>query len=388
MAMKHYIKYITFVLVLFAAASCIKDVDFDGEETSPKLVVNGIQVVGETPNLCIEKSRFFLSNETNIKVKGLAVKLYVNDAFVEDLMVMDSCTTNENGYYYGEPNYKFSYCYGTYVYQEGDKIRFEVSSDDFDTTEIEIAMPGQPEILNFDTTKVEPVYYSTYEEDPDFYWEVDAQGNPCCPQYQEYYDDETQEWISYYDTIYPGQLAYHNIYFKLCIANAPGKEYFNLIPNSDFIIDNGYSSHAMFFSSDPVFKPFNVSSLIDYEYNGNKDYNYFSDVLFQGNSYNLSFYTSSEYSNDNGKTFAIDLHYIDDNYYKYLQSYDEYKNNDLGELTYLISEPIQIYSNVKGGIGIVGAMGRATSAEITIASPDYKSVGTTSKDAKSCVSKK
>ena len=383
-AMKYHIKYIALAMMLIIATSCIKDVTFSGEETTPKLVVNGLQIVGETPNLCIEKSWFFLSSEPDIKVKGLSVKLFVNDTFVEDLMVMDSCTINENGYYYGEPHYKFSYCYGTYIYQEGDKVRFEVISDEFDPTEISITMPGQPEVLDFDTTRVEGIYYPSYEEDPNFYWEVDSQGNPCSLQYQDYYDEETQEWIAYYDTIYPGQLNYNKVYFNLSIANAPEKEYFNFLPMEGFYSDWGLH----LYSSDPVFNSFEITSFIDNEYSANTEYNVFSDALFQGDSYTLSFYSDYVYYGCDDKHFVIDLHYIDENYFKYLQSYDAYNNSDLGELTYLISEPIQIYSNVKGGIGIVGAMGRATTAEITIASPDYKSVETTSKDAKSCVSKK
>lgn len=346
-------------LVLFMATSCIKDVTFSGDETAPRLVVNGVQKVGETPNLCIEKSRFFLSSSTDFKVENVAVKLYVNDAFVEDLMVMDSCTQYDDGYYHSTPNYKFSYCYGTYIYQEGDKVRFEVSSDEFDTTEIEITMPGQPEVLDFDTTRVEHVYYPTLEEDPNYYWTVDSQGNPCCPQYHEYYDEEAQEWISYYDTVYPGQVNYDKVHFGLRIANKPQKEYFNLIPIEGFAGDWG----VYLYSTDPVFSTFAITSLIDNEYQGKADYNVFSDALFQGESYNLNFYADWVYFGNYGKTFTTDLYYIDENLYKYLQSYDAYEEGDLGELTYLIAEPTQIYSNVKGGIGIVGAMGRATRAE-------------------------
>ena len=359
--MKQHLKYFALAAVLFMATSCTKDITFEGEESAPKLVVNGLQIVGETPNLCIEKSRFFMSTSTDVMVKNLSVKLYVNDAFVEDLIVVDSCTQYEDGYYHDNPNYKFNYCYGSYVYQEGDKVRFEVRSDDFDTNEIEITMPGQPVILDFDTTRVERIYHPSLEEDPNYYWAIDSQGNPCCPQYSEYYDEESHTWIGYYDTIYPGQLDYCKVHFNLQIANTPQKEYFNLIPVEGF---SGSHYYVQLYSTDPVFSNMDITSLINNEYHGKNDHNIFSDDLFQGDSYNLSFYDDWVYFGNYDRPFSVNLHYIDENYFKYLQTFDAYQDSDLGGLTYLIAEPTQIYSNVKDGIGIVGAMGRATSAEM------------------------
>ena len=53
------ISIIAFLMSL-TFASCIKDIEFSGEQTESKLVMIGLQYVGGTPQLLVHHSLFFL----------------------------------------------------------------------------------------------------------------------------------------------------------------------------------------------------------------------------------------------------------------------------------------------------------------------------------------
>ena len=136
-------------------ASCIKDIEFSGEQTESKLVMIGLQYVGGTPQLLVHHSLFFLDDSDDIKVNGLQVKLFVNDEFVEDLTVVDTVLTSgdfefEKSTLAGRAadayGLSMNYCSGEYVFQAGDRIRFEATSDDYDAVTAEIVMPVSPVI--------------------------------------------------------------------------------------------------------------------------------------------------------------------------------------------------------------------------------------------------
>ena len=354
--MKIYKIFIYLILVL-ASVSCTKRVDFDEVQVQPLLVVNGLQRVGGTPNLCIEKSRFFLSNESDITVKGVQVKLFVNDEYVENLIVVDSMFYNDENYY--ETNYKYSYCYGTYVYQTGDRVCFEVSADDFESVTASVVMPDSPMVLGFDTTHLEPIYNPSYEDSPYSYQDVDAEGNPCSidPIWEWDEDFENFEIVGW-DTVYPGTIYAVDAYFDFHFNDPQGYQYYNIIPVKGF---------RSWRSSDPVFmQADNLTSLSDFEYYGNDERNLFSDMLFQGKDYHLEFFASYVSVYNDSVMFSVDFSCVDENYYKYIQSCESQENELLGEVSYLFGEPTQIYSNVEGGIGIVGAMSAPVRSSFTV----------------------
>lgn len=156
-------------VALLGLASCVKDVEFDGEQTESLLVVNGLQQVGKPANLCIEKSLFFMDAQYDCRVKDLEVDLYVNGAFKESLQVRDSLVTDV---YYDwnwdwnwddetEPieqeylAYAFNYCEGQYVLCAGDRLYFEVRSSEFATATAEVVMPDTPNVISFDTVSID-----------------------------------------------------------------------------------------------------------------------------------------------------------------------------------------------------------------------------------------
>lgn len=104
-------------------------------------------------------------------------------------------------------------------------------------------------------------------------------------------------------------------------------------------------------SKDPVLTGKVISSIGD-DYN-NK-FGVFSDELFDGKSHDIEilFYSSDlYYDNDFNilrKELVVEIQSISEDYYKFLKSYAQQLDGDDSPFT----EPIQLWSNVKGGVGI------------------------------------
>ena len=286
----------------------------NGKAPDPLLVINGIQHVGAPAYLGVEKSSFYADVETDFRVKDVHADLYVNGVFKESLQVRDSVMMetyyipSENGF--GEeverPIFAFNYCEGTYILQEGDELRFEVRSSEFEKTAVaETTMPSMPNVISFDTVRI-------------------ANNNDG----------------------YGGQ----TIYFSLVIDDPAGKDYYNLFPK--------YGLEG-FTSTDPVFADFmNIEHVEDLlggsNYYANGPYNMFNDAYFDGKQYTVSLemsvFMDSYYSFF--EPYILEVTKADYNLYQFKKSYAAQQFNDNG-LMGLFTEPTQVYSNVQNGVGVV-----------------------------------
>ena len=314
-----YFELLSIIILMAGLTSCEKEILYDDLAPKPLLVVNGLQHVGEPARLCVEKSTFYINSEKDLRVKGLEVNLFVNGAFQESLQVCDSLITesffqwDENGgTEVEELVYAFHFCEGTYLLCEGDELRFEVSSSEFDKIAVaETKMPFAPNVIGFDTIRSEGI----------------------------------SEGVK-------------TLYFALKIDDPVGKDYYNLYPKDGF---EGFTS------TDPVFNDFmNVVDVDDLfggnEYYGRGDYNLFDDAYFDGNQYSITMkhhiYTESgQYE----EPFTLEVSRVDGGFFQYKKSLNTYQTNDTGLLG-LFTEPTQVYSNVENGVGVVGAQ----SAPVTL----------------------
>lgn len=327
--------YKSIILVCFASlamtfASCTKEVDFTGTQSDPMLVVNGLQQVGQPARLRVEKSVFFLDDRPDCRVKDVHVDLYVNGAFKESLRVRDSLQIE----YYtiwtevGEIDkerlrYAFNYCEGEYLLCEGDQLRFEVRSSEFETATAEVTMPEAPSVISFDTVRVEA-------------------------------ENE-------YET---------KVRFALKMDDPLGADYYNLYPQDGL---------AGFTTSDPVFTEFtSVEDIEDVfgenDYYGYGRYNLFTDKFFDGSEYTVSLEISVYHYDVNQvfyEPFTLEVTRVDDNLYRYLKSYEAYSSSDPESLIGMFTEPVQVYSNVKKAIGVVGAQSRPVTLSIDLTGNQY-----------------
>ena len=284
--------------------ACEKVILFDDIAPEPMLVVNGMQHVGQPARLNVEKSSFYINAEADLRVKDVHVNLYVNGAFKESLHVRDSMimetywtwNEEEGEVAHERPRYAFNYCEGEYILCEGDVLRFEVSSSEFDEVAVaETTIPYPPNVVSFDTTRV-----------------VDSD----------------------------------IVYFALTLDDPIGKDYYNLNLRDGF--DVGFES------SDPVFADFmNIVHIDDLfggsEYQGKRwGYNMFNDSYFNGMRYSVSLHTHAYYDH----SYVMEVSRVDYNLYQFQKSYSNYEYTD-GGLLGLVTEPTQVYSNVQNGAGVV-----------------------------------
>ena len=77
-------------------SSCRKDVEFKGEESDPRIVLNAFLFCGDTISFKVSKSVFFLESNFDASApEGLNVKLFVNDMEISGLHVAnDTMFTN------------------------------------------------------------------------------------------------------------------------------------------------------------------------------------------------------------------------------------------------------------------------------------------------------
>ena len=367
---------------MLLCAACEKEIEFTGEDSEPVLVVNGLQYVGETPRLMVHRSRFIMDGSTDLRVKGLEAKLFVNDEFVENLSIADSTMgdtyvlndySSFSSYSGGDyQSFSYNYCTGNYVFRTGDKVRFEVSGDEFDKVTAEIVMPEMPSLLSFDTLKVERICETSYEDCPDCYPDLDENGNHCRFLYDyEWDDDDSTEFV--YDTVYPGDYLYADIYFDMKMSDPLGINYYNLMNRDN--MEQFCSSNPAFLMKSNLFEGIDLDMIISDMGSGNLYFssrfgNLFSDQCFDGKEYDIQFVCYNASYNDeldpDNHNWSIDLYQVDENYYKYEETLSNVGDSDMSQVLGLFMEPAQIYSNVKGGIGIVGAVSAPARASVAI----------------------
>jgi hypothetical protein len=296
-------------ILMLGLFSCVKDIEFKGEQSEPMIVVNGVQQVGMPSRLCVEKSQFFMDIGNDYRLKDVSVELYVNGSFKESLQVRDSLIDevylvwNEEEQEEHEEtrlDYAFNYCEGQYVLCAGDQVRYVVSCDGFDTATVELTMPEAPNVVSFDTVSVD---------------------------------------------------SYNNVIsFALVLDDPAGKDFYNLYP---------HGALSGFTSSDPVFSEllsFNVEELVgeNNDYYGYGYYNVFNDTYFNGKRYTVSM-TKSVWGLENSEPFILEVSRADESLYRYKKTYESYQEIDPNGLIGMFTEPVQVYSNVQNGAGIVAA---------------------------------
>ena len=301
--------------------SCEKEIEFKGNEIKTMLVLNGLLVSNSLTSINLTESRFFLDDAISFKnIDNATVELWKDGNRIEKL------SNKGEGYYVGK-----------YVLKTGDNIRITASCEGFNPIECstEIVVPTQ--IISVDTLN--------FKEDRQYYYNSD------------YTEIDSS---SYY--FYVNSDLYITLQDPKDIPN-----YYRLNLFTKYTFSNGEILFfpATFNSDDLVFQKGNDISFVE-----NNDFlksTLFNDELFDGKDYKLkikaSLWGSSKiYYNPNnpdespdlvGTEIYIELQSLSYPYYMYLKTCDAQANMN-GVMEYF-SEPVQIYSNVKGGTGILGS---------------------------------
>ena len=315
-------------------ASCTKEIEFRGEETDPKLVVNSLVEPGKAVSARIGKSVFFLDNHPDMAFpEGLTATLFVNGNRIGEML--QKTDTVWNGYtLVGDslvPDYALATTFfNPYRPSVGDVVKITASANGFDAVEGETsALPRAVACAVIDSSISD--------------WDASY-----IPAYDSLAGDSILHGSCQLDLVLevsdptPGTLDFFRLRFK---------------EGSDYGDD---TDHLSYFASyeDPIF---NMGVSGENEFVDFSDLNIvplgvFTDALFDGKSYQIKVPVGVEFhgnANANPDFFRIEIYveHLSKEYHNYLNTCDQ---GD--EIMQFFAEPVQTYSNVKGGYGLVGGL--------------------------------
>lgn len=312
------------MLMMVALGACEKEIYYEDIAPDPLLVVNGIQHVGEPARLYVEKTSFYIGTDHDFRVKDVKADLYVNGVFKESLQVRDSLIydtyidwNDGDEIEVEELKYAFNYCEGSYLLCEGDELRFEVSSSEFEEVAVaETTMPYTPNVVSFDTLRIER-----------------------------------------------DEFGLRTAYFTLTLDDPAGKDFYNLYPQDGF---------ELFVSTDPVFTDFmDVAEVGDLfgtnEYYGRGPINIFTDAYFDGTRYAVTMEVNvSTYNDEHEEPYTLEVTQVDESFYQYEKTLQLYQS--MGGMSGIFTEPAQVYTNVQNGVGVVAGQGLPVVRSIDLSS--------------------
>jgi hypothetical protein len=313
-------------------SSCEKEIEFKGEQTDPKLVINGLLEPGQPVKANISKSYFFLDNQANTTAPDdLVASLYVNGNLLGEMTPHYDTVVSYDIWDPNNPNlgrvqkvYTYDYCPAV-----GDIIKITASANGFD--DVEATTSPLPKA-------VEPQVHTEVT-----HWDA---------WYQHEYNYETNE-IEEDSTLW----IWVNVDLTLDITDPnPGQsDCFKLyVESRKTDIHSKNTIRTYFEYDDPVFgSALPDNEYIDFDDLETKPQGVFTDVLFDGRTYQLKLKMRVEMTVDEEYDpdffqLPIRLEHLSKEYYYYLNTCDQ------GDVSMqLYAEPIQTYSNVIGGYGIV-----------------------------------
>ncbi|WP_282039022.1 DUF4249 family protein [Saccharicrinis aurantiacus] len=312
-----YIKYIMSPIVLFFILSCEKDIAYNGEELTNFMVLNSILTADSLIECRITRSNTLLESGEIQSIDDAEVNLYKDGEFVETL----------------KKNY-----FGDYFSEAG--IRSEVGS-------------------NY-AIKCSHNKYASIEASEAILTPVDAKILSM------------EEGLSSSNNYYYGGSG-EVLKFRVQINDLKGNDFYRLrVYGPSVSYDYDYESeessismqqgnYTMYVNSkDPVLNGNKVVTENDFEDNPYNEYTVFDDILFDGESYVLQFEVDNPtiwFENEEEKKWyldeiKVDVQHISEGLYKNFVTVTA--SNYYGDSPF--SEPVQIYSNVEGGAGILGTV--------------------------------
>ena len=320
-------KYKHFVFLLFfLLTSCVTEVEFEAKDTEPQLVVNAIAEVGQPLNVSLTYSTPIFSNKTN--EYGYTI---IKDAEV-------TLTINGNSEQLSYNSFSRQY-ESTHIIQYSDSLNLTVITRQ-KTASASIRVIDEAVTIDktdFITDNRLGVFDYT-EEHIVNYWYMYA---TLCITFSDPSDKNNYYLADYYGNLYTTGT---NDTIKTTV------EWFNF--------EQGLSEN---------------SSELDLSDNfSSTDNRVFADDIYNGKTIRITkdayFFVYRTYSDEKDSQMTVDsliidysLYNIDRQLYLYLQTAN---SNQLSSGFFsLFAEPVQVYTNIEGGMGIFASMARTTKRE-------------------------
>lgn len=322
--------YICLIAALCCMTACEKPIEFDMDETDPMIVLSSIVEPDSAVATRVTLSRFFLDN-TNFKV--------VNDA---------SLQLTVNGVPAGSTVFKNGYYVTNVVPQPGDSLQLVVTVPSRGSVSAGTKVPYSP-----DVTSLRMISVSSSEQT---YWNTEL-------KFSFVINDESSTHVGYLvkavvvdsvdvDTTF--QPVWNSDYSRIV-------RYDTILPHLE-----EYRYAVWMESEDPLLSQgLNIDDFFDIFKAGERKAESVSQFLFLDDGFSgksHEFLIKGTYYNydDDGRSegvhhrhFELQVSALNYDLYMYTKTRMQAWGADE-----LFSEPVQIYCNVKGGIGIFGAISR------------------------------
>lgn len=307
-----------FVVIILLVASCQKE-EIKVPDTGRKIVINGIITTDSLINLNLSRSLYITDSalvEENLLSNAQAI-VYENNVTIDSLQYGGDIFINTGLDIYVPSNYRSKAGFP----QSGHEYEIRVSSTGLPEASARVLIPGMVKIDHLDTSLVK--LSGTFQE-----WESNIR----------LYCD-----IAFTD---PGN---EKNYYLLYIYRKPAF--------------SSNSSNMVFSCQDPVVEEYlNHGTMMegvafsDKSINGQK---HILRVTLNGKDIGKPFF-NDDFMESHMKIIYFRLYNITEAYYQYIQTLNLFLRNYKNPL----AEPTQVYSNIDGGYGILGAAAVSTDSVI------------------------
>ena len=286
--------------LLLSLVGCETVVDFKGDYVESLPVLNAVLAPDEPVRASYSRSVFILAENTDTVIDDGTVELYINDVFVERLKpAVDTTAWGDINHYY----------IGTTTPKVADRVTLRASSAEF------------PEWVSGSATIPE---------------------SPVLGDLTIEHSESVEE-------------GYTNLSARVEFSDPAGEQNYYLLSGSlvkQYDNPYAYAQRLYFEYSDIAFREGKAEGVLDELLGEWGDNALFADTMIdglQGYPLTMECEYASDYWNEPITSFEVACFQIDQHLYKYLRS------EELADNAAMFGEPVQIYTNVEGGIGVVCA---------------------------------
>jgi len=348
-------QFITVItLSIFTILSCSKEIEFNGKLLDPKLVVNSICALDSTFVVEVSESKAIPGYESSFrKITDATVKLYV-DGIETEKLVFDSTDRISQGTSYIT---KSAFYMGKTLVGSGKNYKIEVSHPDYSAKATgEMKIGKRVPILNISTDSIP--YLDNLSRN--------RQKTKVTIKFSDPVDEE-----NFYRLVLNYRIGKNQWY-----ENEKG-DTIKLVQVMDYVY-----VYSTIESDDPVFSSKEDADELLFGSTNYSGLTLFPDELFNGKTYDLNFYLNENvfwHFDQEGMDVTRGDFYIVTIELQSLTKESYFYTKSLGSFDWisdgLLTEPVQVYSNIENGIGIFGGCSSSISTikkgEYPIEGVDY-----------------
>lgn len=330
------------IAVLSCLMSCVKEIDLESLRPDPTLVVNCVAITGEPLTVSVSRTWFFTDDHPNVILDKAEVKLFVNDSFKERMSFQE-----------GDEVFNTKGCFKSdFIPARGDRIRVEASYPEYGVVSAETVVPEPAQVLKAGVTYTTVAGSFGYSHQNAIY-QVTLKDNPS---EENYYLLRLEEGIPIFDGIakeYTGEYEW----FSATPNYATEPVFGQSLTALDQIFGNDWMSGSggKVFSDELINgQEYTLRLTDDYYYEPNHE---LYPIKVVPDSMRIDDFNEEDFLPIPPKHLRVHLYAISAEYYRYLKVLQDKDTNSISNLLIDggLAEPIRVFSNIDGGVGILGS---------------------------------